>query len=175
MPFTPIHMGPGILVKSILGSSFSLMVFGWTQIIIDLQPLYVLIQGEGRLHGFSHTYIGAIIATVVSALTGKRLSEFGLFVLRINPDRELRISWMVVFVSAFVGAFSHVFLDSIMHSDVRPFFPLTDSNIFLQLVSTGMLHIICLMTGFVGGIIYFALHWKTNTRNKQSQNQKWTR
>ena len=166
MPFTPIHMGPGILIKSILGSSFSLMVFGWTQIIIDLQPLYVLIQGEGRLHGFSHTYIGASIATVVSALTGKWLSEFGLFILGINPDRKLRISWMVVFVSAFVGAFSHVFLDSIMHSDVRPFFPLTDSNIFLQLVSTGMLHIICLVTGIVGGVIYYALHWKTN---KQSQ------
>ena len=29
----------------------------------------------------------------------------------------------MVFISAFIGTFSHVFLDSIMHSDVEPFFP----------------------------------------------------
>jgi len=44
-------MGPGILVKSILQSSFSLMVFGWTQIVMDIQPLIVMITGEGHLHG----------------------------------------------------------------------------------------------------------------------------
>ena len=157
MPFTPFHMGPGVLVKSVLGGSFSLMVFGWTQIVIDLQPLYVLIQGEGRLHGFSHTYFGAAIVTVIAALSGKWLSEFGLYMLGLNPSRDLKISWSVVFFSAFVGSFSHVFIDSIMHSDVRPFFPLTDENIFLQLVSTGMLHIICIATGVVGGLIYFIL------------------
>lgn len=32
MPFTPFHMGPGLLVKALLQGSFSLMVFGWTQI-----------------------------------------------------------------------------------------------------------------------------------------------
>ncbi len=41
MPFTPVHMGPGILIKALLQSSFSLMVFGWTQIIMDIQPLIV--------------------------------------------------------------------------------------------------------------------------------------
>jgi hypothetical protein len=51
MPFTPIHMGPGILIKSLLQGSFSLMVFGWTQIVMDIQPLIVLISGEGHLHG----------------------------------------------------------------------------------------------------------------------------
>lgn len=30
MPFTPFHMGPGLLVKALLQGSFSLMVFGWT-------------------------------------------------------------------------------------------------------------------------------------------------
>jgi len=164
MPFTPFHMGPGILIKSLLGGSFSLMIFGWSQIIIDLQPLYVLIQGEGRLHGFSHTYFGAAIVTVVAALSGKWLSEFGLFLLGINPTRDLKISWLVVFASSFIGSFSHVFIDSIMHGDVRPFFPITDNNMFLQLVSSGMLHILCLASGVIGGIIYFILLWRHNTR-----------
>ena len=160
MPFTPFHMGPGILVKSVLGGSFSLMVFGWSQIVIDLQPLYVLIQGHGRLHGFSHTYLGAAVVTVVAGLTGKWLSEIGLFVMGLNPSRRLKISWYVVFASAFVGSFSHVFIDSIMHSDVHPFFPLTARNGFHQLVCTDMLHILCLASGVIGGLIYFLALWK---------------
>jgi hypothetical protein len=68
MPFTPIHMGPGILIKSLLQGSFSLMVFGWTQIVMDIQPLIVLISGEGHLHGFTHTYVGAILIAIFAAL-----------------------------------------------------------------------------------------------------------
>ena len=41
MPFTPFHMGPGILIKSLLQGAFSLMVFGWAQIVMDIQPLFV--------------------------------------------------------------------------------------------------------------------------------------
>lgn len=53
MPFTPFHMGPGIAIKAVLRGSFGLMVFGWTQILMDIQPLIVLISGQGQLHGFS--------------------------------------------------------------------------------------------------------------------------
>jgi len=58
MRFTPLHMGPGVLIKSMLQGSFSLMVFGWSQIVMDVQPLLVMITGDGHLHGFSHTIIG---------------------------------------------------------------------------------------------------------------------
>ena len=86
MPFTPIHMGPGIFLKGILQGSFSLMVFGWTQIVMDVQPLFVLISGEGHLHGFSHTYIGASLLAIFSGFTGKYLSQFGLWVLQIEKS-----------------------------------------------------------------------------------------
>lgn len=39
MPFTPIHIGPEIFIKAHLQGSFSLMVFGWTQVIMDIQPV----------------------------------------------------------------------------------------------------------------------------------------
>lgn len=126
MPFTPIHMGPGILIKSLLQGSFSLMVFGWSQIIMDIQPLIVLLTGDGHLHGFSHTYIGASLLAIVSALSGKYLSEFGLSLLRVSKKANpIKIAWWVVFISAFIGTFSHVLLDSIMHADVEPFYPIT--------------------------------------------------
>ena len=66
MPFTPIHMGPGIFVKAILQGSFSLMIFGWTQIVMDIQPLIVMITGEGHLHGFTHTYVGAVLIAIIA-------------------------------------------------------------------------------------------------------------
>lgn len=158
MPFTPLHMGPGIVVKAMLQGSFSLMVFGWAQILMDLQPLFVLITGEGHLHGFSHTYIGATLIAVLSALTGKYLSEVGLSVLGLNPDGALVIRWPVAFLSAFTGTFSHVLLDSIMHADVQPFFPVTTDNAFVGLITVDALHKFCLYSGLAGGAVYFAIH-----------------
>ena len=53
MPFTPLHMGPGVLVKAVFQGGFSLMVFGWAQIVMDIQPLVVLLtvrRSFARLH-----------------------------------------------------------------------------------------------------------------------------
>ncbi|WP_440875374.1 metal-dependent hydrolase [Thalassotalea sp. PLHSN55] len=167
MPFTPIHMGPGILIKSLLQGSFSLMVFGWTQIIMDIQPLIVLLSGEGHLHGFTHTYVGAILIAIFAALTGKYLSELGLKILKISKTNNLiSIAWWVVFLSAFIGSFSHVLLDSIMHADVEPFFPFTLDNKFLGLISVSVLHKLCLYTGLVGAAIYYGINWKMKMKRK---------
>ena len=157
MPFTPFHMGPGIAIKALLQGSFSLMVFGWTQIIMDIQPLIVLITGEGHLHGFSHTYVGATLLALFAALTGKYLSEIGLYILGLNEHWQVKIAWWVTFLSAFIGAYSHVLLDSLMHSDLEPFFPFTLHNPFLNLISVEALHKLCLYSGAVGGVMYFAI------------------
>lgn len=161
MPFTPIHMGPGILIKGILQSSFSLMVFGWTQIVMDIQPLIVMIVGHGHIHGFTHTYLGAVLIAIFSALTGKYLSELGLRILRISREKPIKILWWVCLLSAFIGSFSHVFLDSIMHTDVEPFYPITLDNQFYGIVSVAMLHKLCLYSGLIGAAIYYAVLWFT--------------
>jgi len=158
MPFTPFHMGPGILMKALLRGGFSLMVFGWTQIVMDIQPLLVLITGEGHLHGFSHTYVGASLLAVLAALSGKYLSELGLIIL-ISVSPRIKIAWKVAFISAFIGTFSHVLMDSIMHGDVEPFFPASLANPFLGLISVSALHKVCLYTGLVGAGIFFLGNW----------------
>ncbi|MCV6614523.1 MAG: hypothetical protein OIF35_06055, partial [Cellvibrionaceae bacterium] len=123
MPFTPFHMGPGILIKTLLQTSFSLMVFAWAQIVMDIQPLIVMLTGEGHLHGFSHTYIGASLLAVFSALSGKYLALLGLYLFEMNPNWQVSIPWWVAFLSAFIGTYSHVAIDSIMHADMMPLFP----------------------------------------------------
>ncbi|MEH6471219.1 MAG: metal-dependent hydrolase [Halopseudomonas sp.] len=161
MPFTPIHMGPGILIKGVLQGSFSLMVFGWTQIVMDIQPLIVLVTGEGHLHGFSHTYVGATLLAILSAVTGKYLSQLGLWVLRITPSISTNIAWWVVLLSAFIGSYSHVFLDSVMHSDVQPFYPITLKNGLWGAVSITMLHKFCVYSGLLGAGIYYFTQWRS--------------
>lgn len=163
MPFTPVHMGAGIATKAILQGSFSLMVFGWTQIVMDIQPLIVLISGEGHLHGFTHTYIGAILIAIISALSGKYLSEIGLVRLGIAKKEPIKILWRVCFISAFLGSFSHVLLDSIMHTDVQPFYPITLENPFQGIISVSALHKLCMYLGLFGAAVYYGvLLWRRN-------------
>lgn len=68
MSFTPIHMGPGIAIKLVLQDRFSLMVFGWSQIVIDLQPLFDMLGADILLHGFTHTFIGASLLGLIAAI-----------------------------------------------------------------------------------------------------------
>jgi len=150
-------MGPGIFIKAVLQGSFSLMVFGWAQIVMDIQPLIVLLTGEGQLHGFSHTYIGATLLAVFSALSGKYLSEAGLKIIGISKkNNPVNITWWVVFTSAFIGTYSHVVLDAMMHSDVQPFYPLSQTNTLLGLVTVSALHQFCIFSALVGTIIYYS-------------------
>lgn len=167
MPFTPLHMGPGIFIKALLQSSFSLMVFGWTQIVMDIQPLVVTLTGEGHLHGFTHTYVGAVLIAIFSALSGKYLSEIGLRILGFYNNQTINISWWVSFLSAFIGSFSHVFLDSIMHYDVEPFYPVALVNHFYGWLSISMLHKFCLYSGVVGAFIYYAVIYHAVKLNKE--------
>lgn len=167
MPFTPYHMGPGILVKSVLQGSFSLMVFGWAQIVMNIQPLFVLISGEGHLHGFSHTFVGATLLAVVAALTGKYLSEIGLKVVGLSKQpNPITIKWWIVVVSAFIGTYSHIMLDAVMHIDMQPYFPINVSNPLLGVVSIPTLHKFCLYTGMLGALLYFFIQQRAIRTNK---------
>ena len=54
--------------------------------------------------------------------------------------------------AAFIGSYLHVPLDSIMHSDVRPFAPFADDNILLNSITVLELHLYCVIAGIVGAI-----------------------
>lgn len=141
-------MGPGLLIKALLQGSFSLLVFGWAQIVMDLQPLLVLLTGEGHLHGFSHTLLGASLLAVVAALSGRYLAGLGLWAL--SQGQTVPLSWRVTFISAFIGTYSHVLLDALMHADLAPFAPFSLVNPWLSLLSVTQVHWFCLIAGLIG-------------------------
>ena len=128
MPVTPFHMGPGVVIKAVGGRYFSLMVFGFSQVAMDVEPLVRMIRGDAVLHGFTHTYLGATLIGLVSAVAG-----------------------------AFVGTYSHVLLDSIMHSDMQPLAPLSEVNGLRHGISVGALHLLCVLCGVCGALLMFAM------------------
>ena len=79
---------------------------------------------------------------------------FSLIIIFKYRKIEVVLSWKVTFISAFIGSYSHVALDSIMHSDINPFYPLEISNNLLYLLSHQQLHIFCLISGIVGFVLY---------------------
>lgn len=165
MPFTPFHMGPGLAVKAVTGRSFSLTVFGFCQVAIDVEPLVRMIRGDIVIHGFTHTYLGATLVAVFSVIVGRPVCQFLLNYWTPDPRASFE-SWLrgpklisrpAAIAGAFVGGYSHVFLDSVMHADMRPFAPLSRANGLLHLVPVDALHVVCVLSGALGALLMFAL------------------
>lgn len=157
MPFTPYHMGPGILIKSILRGSFSLMVFGWAQIVMDLQPLVAILTGEGKWHGWTHTFLAALVLGAASAVTGKYLSEWGLALLAWGRKPRLVIGWTVAFISAWIGTFSHILIDGVLHREMEPLAPFVAGNPLFLALTQAQVQKFCLICGALGTVVYFAV------------------
>jgi len=160
-------MGPGCAVKAVLGRHFSLTVFGFAQVAMDLETLIRILRSHNVLHGASHTYIGAAFIAMVSLFVGRPVCQI---LLRFWPHEDdlglldwLRgprmISWTAALTGAFIGTFSHVFLDSIMHTDMEPFWPFNEGNNSLHLLSVSELHVLCVGAGLVGGLFLLVEYW----------------
>ncbi len=156
MPFTPLHMGPAALLKLAGLGYFSFTVFGYSQILIDLEPLIRLLRDDDVLHGHSHTIAGALIIGIVAATSGKYLCEFGLRAWNAMVSQEHfrvrpQISWPVAATSALIGTLSHILLDGVMHADMLPLWPFSDTNGLLYRISVSQLHRVCIVSGLLGG------------------------
>lgn len=163
MPFTPFHLGPGALFKGAGGGRFSFMVFGGTQVLMDIEPLIRILQGDEILHGMTHTVAGAFVIGLIAGATGKPISEI---VLKFFGLLREPITWNVSFLTAMIGTFTHVLFDGVMHNDMNPLWPFALGNPLLGLIDVGMLHVICMVCAVVGGI---ALSVRWSMRNDQER------
>ena len=150
MPFTPFHLGPGAVFKAIGGRHFSFMIFGGSQVLIDLEPLVHMVRGDPVLHGPAHTFVGALGVALVAAVVGRPVSEF---VLQRLGARDASIGWTVAGASALLGTWSHVVLDGFIHRDMHPLWPLSAANPLLGLVYVETLYQACLICGVVGSAL----------------------
>jgi len=152
-------------VKAVCGHRFSLMLFGFSQVAIDIEPLVHIIRHEDVLHGFTHTYLGATPVALVALFAGRPLCQFLLNFWTPDPYSRflywLRgpkvISWPAATAGAFVGTYSHVFLDSIMHADMHPLAPLSPANALLKAIPVESLHVVCVLSGLAGMLLLIAV------------------
>ncbi len=140
MPFTPYHFGPALVAKSIFSKQFSITSFAISQLIIDLESLYFLLQQDGPVHRFLHTYLGATLVILLTII----LTKLTFKIL------EKKITWSAIVFASIFGAYSHIFLDSIMHHDIKPFYPFSESNHLLKIIDIPLLHKLCIYSGIIG-------------------------
>ena len=111
MPITPLHLAAALPVKQAMKNKFSLGAFIAVNVMIDLEPAAVMFFGMDKLgynlHGIMHTLLGTTVAFVLVALF------------------EWQWRW---FAGAAFGAYSHLFMDALVHTDVQPFAPLLHGN-----------------------------------------------
>jgi len=126
---------------------------------MDLEPLIRIYQKAPELHGLSHTMLGATLIAIPSIVLGKPASELLLRLSRwlvTEPDRSLIptiVSWKAATVGGVVGTYSHVLIDSVMHSDVHLLAPWSQSSPLLDTMPVLTLHVVCLVLA-VPGIVY---------------------
>jgi len=149
LPVTPFHLGPGAVFKAIGGRHFSSMVFGGAQVLMDIEPLVGIVRGSEVLHGYSHTLAGAFAIGTLAGFIGRPISAWVLRALKIP---HYPFTWLASFAGAYIGTFSHIVLDALMHPDMRPWWPLSPANGLLGAVDVGWLHIGCAVAALAGGI-----------------------
>ena len=158
MPFTPFHMGPGLAVKALGGRHFSVLVFGVAQVVIDIEPLIGMLRGSDVLHGWTHTYGGAALLGLLVMFIAPPICRPILHAWNQLLGRE-KLAWLAspepltrtaAASGAFIGTFSHVLLDSMMHADLQPYAPWLAGNGLLEVVSIATLHVFCVVTAVAG-------------------------
>ena len=158
MPFTPLHMGPGMLVKAAMPRHFSIVVFGLTQIALDLEVAWHLARHEYPFHTFWHTYLGATIIAAILTVVGKPASQWiktaWNHIATRCRDADLSVSipttWVASIAGAVFGAYSHILLDSLFHPDIEPLQPWSATNRLRGVVNPNGVEAVCLVLGIAG-------------------------
>ncbi|MBB4841663.1 membrane-bound metal-dependent hydrolase YbcI (DUF457 family) [Paucibacter oligotrophus] len=150
MPITPFHFGLGAALHGAAPKTVSFLSFCAANVLIDLEVLYKLMQRQHPLHAFFHTYIGATLVMIatICLFMGMRWFAARFWLPDLLSWRSLAIK--PVALGAGLGAYTHIVLDSIMHTDIRPFAPFSEANGLHGLISLTGLHLLCMGLGLFG-------------------------
>ena len=167
MPVTPFHIVAGVIVKSSKPNYFSWTVFALANVLIDTEAVYYFLISGIPQHKYFHTWIGATVILILCALLGKYLCQWWLWIWNNiflntryfpylkNFKSKTKIDPISAWIGATVGAYSHIILDSFVNLDMRPYFPFSDKNHLLGLISLQSTYYLCIGLFILGMLIYF--------------------
>lgn len=160
MPFTPFHWGPSLLIGLLVFPLLDLPCLLIASVIVDIEPLVLLMQGGFPLHGFFHTYLGATLAGIALIPIVYLLQNFLLSLLRLFGLKQ-STSLPKITVTSLFGSNFHVFLDSFLYSEMQPFFPLM-VNPFYGLLTSSQIYLFCIVSFIVAIPVYVFHVWRTS-------------
>jgi len=165
MPFTPFHFGPSGLIGLVFGKWVDLPVFVLANVVIDLEPLMVLVFGlDYPMHGLCHTFLlGGALGLAWGALAYPARGLFKSLMELFGLPYQTTLSKMLI--GGLLGVWFHILLDSFCWSDVRPFWPL-QANPLLGVLGVAAVHVLCAVC-FVPAIalyIVLAVFWAKKNR-----------
>jgi len=177
MPIAPLHLGPGLLLKSIGGPHVSFTMLALGQVTMDLEVIVRLLLQSRPLHGYSNTLLGATLLFIPTVLFGKPLCQWILrwwsHNLTQHQARWLSVDPLIPANAAWtggaLGVYSHWLLDAVMHADARPWAPFSNANPFLGILSIDQLNLLCLVLLPCGLILCLTLKLCQRNRNHSSK------
>jgi membrane-bound metal-dependent hydrolase YbcI (DUF457 family) len=160
MPVTPFHFGPGLVLKAVGRHYFSFSVFCLVQVVIDTEVMAATLSGTYPLHRTLHTYLGATGVALLCIVFGRPLCIWAKRAWNRHLDAKLKtwlwlpepISLFAAVTGAFLGAYSHVFLDSFLHADMHPFAPFSNRSPLYGEISYPLMHLLCFLLGVLGAL-----------------------
>jgi|SRR5262245_2967719 len=154
MPFTPFHMGVGLVAKGISPPQVSILAFGASQVAVDCEPLYHALRHENPIHGPVHTIlVGGAVGLAAGAATwwvGRRIAPMLPPFLRRDLDRGAAL------IGGLIGGASHAILDGLVHPDVHPLWPLTNLTWVLPPEGIAAMPLACVIAGALGTALWIA-------------------
>lgn len=165
LPFTPFHMGAALVVKPALNHRFSVISFGIAQVAMDVEPGIRMWAHADVLHGPTHTFLGALIMAfivmlIAPGICNRLLAKWNKEVACCKQPwlaHAEPVSKLAIANGAFFGTLSHVVLDSLMHHDIRPLNPFSESNPFMSVATSDGVYQACVVAGVLGITSWFAL------------------
>jgi len=166
MPFTPYHLGPGVLLGVGARRWIHIPAIVVGSVIVDLEPFAVLVFNLNKsLHGFFHTLLGggilALALTIIIYVVRKPISR-----LMTRLKLEQKQGFWFILASAMLGMTSHIVIDSIFHPNIYLFYPFTYSP-FHGLVSRGIILAFCTISLLIALVLY-AVRIIIEARNEPS-------
>ena len=163
MPITPLHWSI-LILGLILFNYLYIPALFISCVLMDIEPFYYLFIAQSfPLHRFFHTFLGASFLALIIG--------FVLIKIRKTLDKKLsffqlnqaKLSNKSIYLSAFIGAYSHIILDSFMHRDIKPFWPFTSSNPLLNIISTASIYRVTEIGLLITALSYiFFIIYKSN-------------
>lgn len=160
-------MGAALFVKPALNRRFSVTAFGIAQVAMDIEPGIRMAAGTDILHGPTHTILGALVMAflvmlIAPSICSTLLTKWNKEVIYYkqlwlaHPGSGSKAS---VIMGACFGTLSHVVLDSLMHHDIHPLSPFSQTNPFMGLITHDGVYQACTIAGILGIAGWLASQW----------------